>query len=60
MPANEIYNQIIHTTKDIKPDAIKIGMLHSTQVIDKVNKSLKKNKYKKNCFRSCNDSKRWF
>ena len=47
MPANEIYNQIIHTTKDIKPDAIKIGMLHSTQVIDKVNKSLKKINIKK-------------
>ena len=25
IPANEIYNQIIHTTKDIKPDAIKIA-----------------------------------
>ena len=42
IPANEIYNQIIYTTKDIKPDAIKIGMLHSTQVINKVFKSLKK------------------
>ena len=27
--ANEIENQIIYTSKDIKPDAIKIGMLHS-------------------------------
>ena len=30
IPANEIYNQIVYTSKDIKPDAIKIGMLHST------------------------------
>ena len=27
IPAKEIYNQIIYTSKDIKPDAIKIGML---------------------------------
>ena len=47
IPANEIYNQIIYTTKDIKPDAIKIGMLHSTQVINKVFKSLNKIKVKK-------------
>ena len=47
IPANEIYNQIIYTTKDIKPDAIKIGMLHSTQVIHKVFKSLNKIKIKK-------------
>ena len=47
IPANEIYNQIICTTKDIKPDAIKIGMLHSTQVINKVFKSLNKIKVKK-------------
>ena len=40
IPASEIYNQIIHTVKDIKPDAIKIGMLHSTKVINKVCKSL--------------------
>ncbi len=36
----EILNQIIFTSKDIKPDAIKIGMLHSTKVIDFVIKSL--------------------
>ena len=36
----EILNQIIYTSKDIKPDAIKIGMLHSTKVIDSVIKSL--------------------
>ena len=29
----EISNQIEFTSKDIKPDAIKIGMLHSTKVI---------------------------
>ena len=40
--ANEIKNQIIYTTKDIKPDAIKIGMLHSSQVVKKVIESLKK------------------
>ena len=47
IPANEIYNQIIYTTNDIKPDAIKIGMLHSTQVINKVFKALNKIKVKK-------------
>ena len=45
--ANEIYNQITHTVKDITPDAIKIGMLHSTEVINNVYKSLKKIKTKK-------------
>ena len=47
IPANEIYNQIIHTSEDIKADAIKIGMLHSTQIIDQVIKSLNKIKVKK-------------
>ena len=47
IPPNEIYNQIIYTTKDIKPNAIKIGMLHSTQVIDKVSRSLNEMKIKK-------------
>ena len=47
IPAKEISNQIIHTTKDIRPDAIKIGMLHSTQVINEVYKSLYKIKIKK-------------
>ena len=36
----EIKNQIIYTAKDIKPDAIKIGMLHSSEVIKKVIRSL--------------------
>jgi hydroxymethylpyrimidine/phosphomethylpyrimidine kinase len=43
----EISNQILFTSKDIKPDAIKIGMLHSTKVIDSVIKSLDKIKVKK-------------
>ena len=43
----EILNQIIFTSKDIKPDAIKIGMLHSTKVIDSVIKSLDNIKVKK-------------
>ena len=47
IPAKEIYNQIVYTSKDIKPDAIKIGMLHSTQVINKVIKSLNEIKIKK-------------
>ena len=42
-----ILNQILFTSKDIKPDAIKIGMLHSTKVIDAVVKSLNKIKIKK-------------
>ena len=37
----EILNQIIFTSKDMKPDAIKIGMLHSTKVIGSVMKALK-------------------
>ena len=45
--ANEIYKQITHTVKDIMPDAVKIGMLHSTEVINKVYKSLKRIKTKK-------------
>ena len=32
----EISNQIEFTSKDIKPDAIKIGMLHSESVIKSV------------------------
>ena len=47
VPPNEIYNQIIHTIKDIRPNAIKIGMLHSTRVIDKVLRALNEMKVKK-------------
>ena len=43
----EILNQILFTSKDIKPDAIKIGMLHSTKVIRSVGKALKSIKVKK-------------
>ena len=38
----EISNQIEFSAKDIKPDAIKIGMLHSKEVILAVTNSLKK------------------
>ena len=38
---NEIFNQITFTIKDIKPDAIKIGMLHSNKVIESIIRSLK-------------------
>ena len=41
IPPKEISNQILFTAKDIMPDAIKIGMLHSTKVIETVVKSLK-------------------
>jgi hydroxymethylpyrimidine kinase/phosphomethylpyrimidine kinase len=44
---NEIKNQIIYTSKDIKPDAIKIGMLHSSDVVNKVINSLNIIKVKK-------------
>ena len=38
----EIEKQIIFTCKDIRPDAIKIGMLHSSKVIHAVIKALKR------------------
>ena len=47
IPANETYNQIVCSINDIKPDAVKIGMLHSAQVINKVYKSLNKFKIEK-------------
>ena len=43
----EISRQIEFTSNDIKPDAIKIGMLHSAEVIESVIKSLKKIKVSK-------------
>ena len=43
----EISNQIIFTSRDIKPNAIKIGMLHSSKVIDVVTKSIDNIKIKK-------------
>jgi len=36
----EISNQIEFTSKDIRPDAIKIGMLHSSEIIKSVIRSL--------------------
>ncbi len=47
IPPKEISKQIEFTSKDIKPDAIKIGMLYSAAVINSVLKSLKKIKVKK-------------
>jgi len=43
----QIANQIIFTSKDIRPDAIKIGMLHSEKVIKAVISSLQKIKVSK-------------
>ena len=43
----KISDQIEFTSRDIKPDAIKIGMLHSTQVIKSVIRSLDFIKVKK-------------
>ena len=43
----EIEKQILFTCKDIKPDGIKIGMLHSSQVIKSVANALKKVKVSK-------------
>ena len=43
----EISNQIEFSAKDIQPQAVKIGMLHSKQVIKAVIKSLKKLNIKK-------------
>ena len=49
LPINskEIEKQILFTCKDIKPNAIKIGMLHSTIVINSIIKVLKKIKVSK-------------
>ena len=43
----EILKQITFTCKDIKPDAIKIGMLHSSKVINSVMNALNKVKVSK-------------
>ena len=47
IPNKEISNQIEFTAKDIKPDSVKIGMLHSAHVINSVLKSIKKLKLTK-------------
>ena len=45
--SSHIEKQILFTSKDIKPDAIKIGMLHSSDVILKIIKAIEKIKVKK-------------
>ena len=47
IPSKEIKNQIIYSATDIKPDAVKIGMLHSKPIIKEVLVTLKKLKIKK-------------
>ena len=47
IPPNVIKNQIILTAKDIKPDAIKIGMLNTSAVVQKVVESIERLKVKK-------------
>ncbi|MEK9681130.1 MAG: bifunctional hydroxymethylpyrimidine kinase/phosphomethylpyrimidine kinase [Pelagibacteraceae bacterium] len=47
IPPKEIVNQIMFTVNDIKPDAVKIGMLHSADVIKNVMNCLKKIKTNK-------------
>ena len=42
----EIFSQINFSSKDIRPNAVKIGMLHSTKVIQTVIQSIKKIKLK--------------
>ncbi|MEC7169174.1 MAG: bifunctional hydroxymethylpyrimidine kinase/phosphomethylpyrimidine kinase [Pseudomonadota bacterium] len=47
IPPKEIKKQILFSSKDIQPNAVKIGMLYSSKVIDSVIESLKKIKTKK-------------
>ena len=47
IPPKEIANQILFTINDIKPEAVKIGMLHSVDVIKNVISCLKKIKTNK-------------
>jgi Hydroxymethylpyrimidine/phosphomethylpyrimidine kinase len=47
IPSKNISKQIEYTSKDIKPDAIKIGMVHSQPVINSGINSLNKIKIKK-------------
>ena len=42
IPPDEIKKQIIYSAQDIKPDAIKIGMLHSKTVVKKVLESIQR------------------
>ena len=45
--SNEIKNQIIFTSKDIKPDAVKIGMISTSENILSVTSAIRKIKVKK-------------
>ena len=47
IPADIIKDQIIYSAQDIRPDAIKIGMLHTVDVVKKVMLSLENIKVKK-------------
>jgi len=47
IPPDQIKNQILYSAQDIKPHAIKIGMLHSKDVVKKVLEALKILKIKK-------------
>ena len=47
IPPREIKNQIMYSAKDIKPDAIKIGMLSSKPVIKKVLSSVNELNFRK-------------
>jgi hydroxymethylpyrimidine/phosphomethylpyrimidine kinase len=47
IPPKEIFNQISFSVQDIKPNAVKIGMLHNVGIIKEVIKAIKKYKLKK-------------
>ena len=47
VPPKEIEKQILFTCKDIRPDVIKIGMLHSAEVINLIIKTLNNIKFNK-------------
>ena len=47
MKTKDIKNQILFTCKDIRPDAIKIGMLHSSKVVETIVNCLNKINVKK-------------
>ena len=46
VPVKEIFNQISFSVQDIKPDSVKIGMLHNVGVIKEVIKAINKHKLK--------------
>jgi hydroxymethylpyrimidine/phosphomethylpyrimidine kinase len=46
IPPREIFNQISFSVQDIKPNSVKIGMLHNVAVIKEVIKAIKKHKLK--------------